>query len=163
MKKKGKTKHTQSQISLSGIFLKHMQVINRVQSVAANTDFATELTELLVALIDCWPPCRQMLRGDVTLHFGRQLQRRTVTFRDLQLQISAQICSQNTQLSKGVCHCRSYTCSYYSETWFLLSIKPMNISLILSLRCPWSSVSPYIHCLVYSQLSSLFPIFLLAN
>lgn len=111
--KKGKTKHTQSQILLFGIFLKHMQVINRVQSTAANTDFATELTELLVALIDCCPPCRQMLKGDVTLHFGRRLQSRAVTFRDLHLQISAQICSQNTQLSKGACHYRSYTCSYY--------------------------------------------------
>lgn len=62
-----------------------------------HTDFATELMELLVALIDCCPPRRQMLKGDVTPQFGRWLCSRAVTFRDLGHKISAQICSYSAR------------------------------------------------------------------
>lgn len=36
-----------------------------------HTDFATELMEWLFALIDCCPPCGQMLKGDATPSSGR--------------------------------------------------------------------------------------------
>lgn len=86
-----------------------MQVISRVQSFTANTDFATELMERLFALIDCCPPCGQMLKGAATPRSGRWFQSRAVTLRGLGLKMSAQICSQATQLRQGVCQRSSDT------------------------------------------------------
>lgn len=82
-------------------------------------DFATELMEWLLALIDCCPPCGHMPKGmqhPIVADGSRQSSDIPWYSRQWHSQIpdtgnkiSAQICSWATWLKKGACQCSSDT------------------------------------------------------
>lgn len=97
-----------------------------------HTDFATELTRWLFALIDYFSPFRQMLKEGATPHSGRWFQSRAVTFKDLGLKISHKLSSSGR---KCLSTAQTHQLLLISLVSFLR--KTVNRSVFVPFPCPW--------------------------